>query len=341
MRVLVGAASLVIVVAGLKTAAPLLIPLVIASFLAVACFPLVQWMRARGLPTSLSVALTAITVVLLLVGPVTLVTTAVQQFARSAPSYQQQLAMSYETGLAWLLTQGVDTDVVRQLVDPTQVFGFAVASVSGLVRFASVSLLIALLTVFMLIYGASLAGRPGRGDGSHRGNAARIIREVAVYLRVKTAISLTTGLAAGLLLFALDVDSALLWGLLTFLLNYLPTIGSIIAAVPPVVLAFLQHGSTTALVVLVGYLGINQVLSNIVEPYLTGQRLRIAPLAVLLSVIVWGWIWGPVGALLSTPMTMVIKIGLENSSEFRWVAQLLEGRRPDFSPFGGGPSLDG
>jgi predicted PurR-regulated permease PerM len=335
MRVLVGAASLVIVVAGLKAAAPLLIPLVISSFLAVACFPLVQGMRARGVATGLAVALTAATVVLLLVGPVALVTTAVQEFVRAAPGYQQELLTNYDAALVWLGAQGVDTAVVRELFDPTRLFSVAVANVSGVVRVASLSLLVAILTVFMLIYGTSLAGPPGRTGAGTGGHAARIIREVETYLRVKTAVSLATGGSAGVMLGALGVDFALLWGVLTFLLNYLPTIGSILAAVPPVTLAFLQYGSTTALVVLIGYIVINQVLANVVEPLMTGYRLRVAPLAVVLSVIVWGWIWGPVGALLSTPMTMVLKIGLENSTDFRWVAQLLEGRRPDFSPFVG------
>lgn len=331
MRFLIGGASLVVIVAGLKAAAPLLIPLVIAIFLAVVCFPLVQWMRRWGLPTGLAVASTVLTVFLALAGPGALITAAVRQFVAAAPAYQRQLTTRYDAALAWLRTQGVDTAVVRDLIDPASIFNFAVSSLSGIVTFATVGFLIVLVTAFMLLYGARVAGPPHATKERGTGNVARIVREVQIYLGVKTVVSFATGATAALWVAVLGVDFALLWGLVTFLLNYLPNIGSVIAAVPPAVLAFLQFGPTSALLVLGGYVGINQFFGSLVEPYLTGQRLRVSPVAVLLSVIVWGWIWGVAGALLSVPMTMVLKIGLENSREFRWIAQLLEGQRPDFA----------
>ncbi len=332
MRVLVGAASLVVVAAGLKTAAPLLIPLVIALFIAVVCFPLVQWLRAHYVPTALAVTLTVLGIVAAFSGPGALMAAAIREFVAAAPTYQRQFLNSYDSVLAWLRGHGIETAIFRDVIDPASVFGFAVGSVSGLVTFLSLGFLVALVTAFMLAYGAALAGPPGSRPKAGAGTVARIISEVQVYLGVKTIVSLMTGIVAWSWLEILGVDFALLWGLLTFLLNYVPNIGSVIAAVPPTVLGFLQFGPTTAVLVLGAYIGINQVFGSFLEPYLLGRRLRLAPLAVLVSVVVWGWIWGAAGALLSVPITMVLKIGLENSTDLRWIAHLLEGRRPDFRP---------
>jgi len=143
---------------------------------------------------------------------------------------------------------------------------------------------------------------------------------------VKTVISFATGVSAGLWVALLGIDFALLWGLAAFLLNYIPTFGSLIAMIPPVLLALVQFGPTRAVIALLGYLGINAVFGNLAEPYLTGRRIGILPLAVLLSVIVWGWMWGAAGMLLSVPITMALKIALEHSSdELRWIAALIEG----------------
>jgi len=331
MRTLVGAASLVVIAAGLKAASALLIPLVIALFTSVVCFPVVQWLRARRVPTVLAVTLTVLGIFALFAGPGAVVTAVIRQFLDAAPAYQEQFVRGYDSALDWLRGRGVDTALLRDAVDPRRIVDVAVGSVSGLLTFLSVGFLIVLFTAFMLGYGAVLAGPPG-AQRAGRGTVARIVSEVQAYLGVKTVVSAMTGLVAWSFLVILGVPFALLWGLLAFLLNYVPNIGSVIAAIPPTLVALAQFGVAQAAVVLGGYVVINQFFGSFLEPYFLGQRLRLAPLAVLVSVVVWGWIWGPVGALLSVPMTMIIKIGLENSAEFRWIAHLLEGRRPDDWP---------
>jgi predicted PurR-regulated permease PerM len=143
------------------------------------------------------------------------------------------------------------------------------------------------------------------------------------YLFIKTWISLLTGLVAGVLCWAIGVDFPLLWGLLAFLLDYVPNIGSIIAAVPPVLLALVQLGPGQALAVLVGYLIINNVLGNFVEPRFMGEGLGLSSFAVLLSLVFWGWVLGPVGMLLSIPLTMAVKIAMEEQPNMRWISLLL------------------
>jgi predicted PurR-regulated permease PerM len=137
---------------------------------------------------------------------------------------------------------------------------------------------------------------------------------------VKTLISALTGLLAGIWCYFLDLQYPLLWAILAFLFNYIPAVGSTAASIPPVVEALVQHGTGTALFVAVGYGGINFCLDNFVQPTLLGRRFGISSLVIVLSVIFWGWLWGPLGMFLAVPLTMVFKVLLDNSEEFRWVS---------------------
>jgi predicted PurR-regulated permease PerM len=143
------------------------------------------------------------------------------------------------------------------------------------------------------------------------------------YLAIKTLISLFTGLAIWIWLALLGVDYPLLWGLLAFLLNYVPNIGSIIAAVPAVLLAFIQLGVSSALLTCLGYAVVNVVIGNIIEPKVMGERLGLSTLVVFLSLVFWGWVLGPVGMLLSIPLTMIVKIALMSNNDTRWIAIML------------------
>jgi predicted PurR-regulated permease PerM len=126
-----------------------------------------------------------------------------------------------------------------------------------------------------------------------------------------------------ILLLILNIDYALLWGLLAFLLNFIPNIGSIIAAIPAILLSLIQFGPGIAIITSVGYLVINFVFGNVLEPRMMGKGLGLSTLIVFLSLIFWGWILGPVGMLLSVPLTMVVKIALDSSDDTRWIATLL------------------
>ena len=132
-----------------------------------------------------------------------------------------------------------------------------------------------------------------------------------------------TGIAVTIGLMLLGLDYFLLWGLLAFLLNYVPNIGSIIAAIPAVLLAVVQLGMFKALLVAAIYLAVNIIMGNAVEPKLMGHKLGLSSLVVFLSLVFWGWILGPIGMLLSVPLTMIVKIALEVNDSTRWLAILL------------------
>jgi len=142
-------------------------------------------------------------------------------------------------------------------------------------------------------------------------------------------VSFFTGMTAGVWVGVLGVDFAILWGLLAFLLNYVPTIGSILAAVPPVPLAFVQFGPGKALLVAAGYIVINVVIGNLIEPRIMGKGLGLSTLVVFLSLLFWGWALGTIGMLLSVPLTMVVKIALEGHPNTRWAAVLLGSGVPE------------
>ncbi|MGI9627532.1 MAG: AI-2E family transporter, partial [Longimicrobiales bacterium] len=155
-----------------------------------------------------------------------------------------------------------------------------------------------------------------------------MIKEVQGYLGIKTVVSLATGILLGVWTWALGLESPVLLGLVAFALNYVPTIGSVLASVPAMIFAVIQYDVQHALVVAIGYVAVNLVFGNWLEPTLMGRRLGLSTLVVILSLVFWGWLWGPVGALLSVPLTMVVKIMLENTTDLRWVAILLDKNAP-------------
>jgi len=162
--------------------------------------------------------------------------------------------------------------------------------------------------------------------GSHAPSAEgihRFIASVNQYLFIKTIVSLGTGIAVTLLLWVIGVDYPILWGLVAFLFNFVPNIGSIIAAIPPLLLALVQLGGESAIYVAIGYIAINMVVGNVIEPRFMGRGVGLSTLIVFLSLVFWGWVLGPVGMLLSVPLTMIVKIALETREDTRWIAVLL------------------
>ena len=151
----------------------------------------------------------------------------------------------------------------------------------------------------------------------------KIGQNIRHYLNIKTIVSIATGLFIYLWLLIIGVDYAILWGLIAFLMNYIPNIGSIIAAVPTMLLALVQLGFGGMIWTGVGYLLVNMVMGNFIEPRMMGKGLGLSTLFVFLSLIIWGFILGTVGMFLSVPLTMAIKIMLEQSEKTKWIAIIL------------------
>jgi AI-2 transport protein TqsA len=326
-------AALFIVVAGLKEAGTILVPIMLAVMMAIICSPAVSWLERRRIPNVAAVVLVVAALMGILTGVGALIGSTVASFRESIPHYSGRVGGMLEAVTTWLAAQGlvVEAAELRSIIEPAsaakKALDFVGSSIDALASVLSNSVLVILTMVLILIEGhtvpaklRALAGDPNADISKYR----RIATEVQSYLAVKTMLSLITGLIVGVWCAILGVDFAALWGLIAFLLNYIPNIGSIIAAVPAVLLATVQLGWGSALAVLAGYVVVNTVVGNVAEPMWMGKKLGLSTTVVFLSLVVWGWIWGAVGMLLSVPLTMIIKIMLENSRDYGFIATMLD-----------------
>jgi AI-2 transport protein TqsA len=332
-RVLLTAASLVVVIAGLRAAGTLILPLLVAIFLAIVSSPLLAWLRKNRAPTPLAVITTVLVDIAVLVVLVLLVTRAVNELATLGPRYQDRLTVLFLAAIDWLRDRGFDISRRESLemVNPGAVLDLLGTILRGLLAVLSNMFLVLLTLIFILFEAASFPRklRVAFGGQANVERLARLIGQVQRYLVIKTLTSLGTGFLVAGWAWMMGLDFPMLWGLLAFILNYIPNIGSILAAVPAVILAMIQFGPATGAVVAVGYLLINIGMSNFLEPPLMGHQLGLSPLMVFVSLVFWGWVWGPVGMLLAVPLTVIVKIMLEHTQDFRWLAVLLGPAPPD------------
>lgn len=326
--VLLMLAGFVIVVAGMKAASSILVPFFLAVFIAVICTPLLFWLQRKGVPKVL--ALTVILLAILVAGMLfgALIGPSLNDFLKSLPDYQKQLSTHVATWTSWVRKKGVTIPQggVLGALDPGWVMSLAEGILSGLSSVLANAFLILLTVVFILL---EAAGFPKKLRGvlkdPERSLSAieKFSQSAKRYVVIKTLISAATGLVIWLWLLILGVEYPVLWGTLSFLLNYVPNIGALIAALPVTLLALVQLGVGSALLTVLGFVVVHVVVGNFIEPKLTGQGLSLSTLVVFLSLVFWGWILGPIGMILSVPMTSLVKIALESREETRRFAVLL------------------
>lgn len=320
-------ASLVIILAGLKVGAPILVPTALSAFLAITLMPAVSWLRRHRVPTLAAILLVVLTTFAALGGLISLTTQSINQMRLALPRYQAQFQALLDSTLGALRQRGLELPAFDTgLISPARLFDMASGAVVGLAGFMSSVALVLLISIFILLEanGFPIKIRTAlRMPDLDLGRFAKIANEVQKYLVIKTLISLATGVLLGAAVWLIGLDFPIFWGLLAFLLNYVPNVGSILAAIPPVLLAIIQLGPQGAVFTSLAYVAVNMVLGNVIEPNLMGRRLGLSPLVVMLSLVFWGWVWGPIGMLLSVPLTMIVRIMLENTEEHRWIAVLL------------------
>ena len=316
-------ACLVVLCAGVHLAAPVLIPMIIACYLAIVSVPAVVTLRARRVPVPLATLLALIVVTGVLAGLVGLVVRATAELATRWPIYQSLLLKEAQELSGWLARQGLEPSL-SEFVAPTTVGALVAGLVSDVASLLWSLTLAVIIAAFLLLRFVPIVGTSAHVVSEP---LLRAVREVNRYVIIKTATSAATGLLVGTLTWLLDADLPLLYGLLAFVLNYIPNLGSVIAAVPPVVLALLQQGFGEAVVMASGYLAINVTIGNFIEPRIMGRALGLSPLAVLLSVIFWGWLLGVTGALFSALLTLLVKLLLLATEDLRPLGRALGPRR--------------
>ena len=340
-RYLLIAASVVLLVAGLRAASGIFVPVLLAFFIATVSFPVMNFLRTRGVPRFLAVLLTVLVDFAFLTGVVligvSLAGDLVDKWNEKYHKLSQQKVEEASNSLVAAL-EGWNVPDARERVNEYftelakeqlssievgKVWDVGTGVVGKVASFVGAAFLVIILTIFMLTE-ARMFGRRINAICEARGpDFERMLmagRDVQRYMGIKTLVSLATGLFAGILCRAAGLDFYVLWGILAFALNYIPVVGSIMAGIPPVLLALLVYGGASATAVGAGFVAINVFLGNLVEPMLLGRRFGISTLVVVLAVLFWGWVWGPVGMLLAVPLTMILKVAMDNSDEFRWLA---------------------
>lgn len=327
-RILVIVAALVIIIWGIYQAQSVLVWFLVSVFLAILGTPPLLWLERKRVPSVIAVLLVigGIIGILLIIGA--LVGTSLNSFSNALPFYRARIQEQFLALKELLLRNEIEISdkFLLEHVNPGAVMSLTASLLSGLRSVLSDIVLILLTVTFILLEVSSFPIKLRAVFGGPQATLPQFNRFVDTmkrYMVIQTAISLMAGVLIGIWLAILGVDFPVLWGLLAFLLNYIPNLGSIIAAVPAVLLALIQLGPGRAALTAVGYIVIYFTLGNIVLPRLMGRGLGLSTLVVFLSLIFWGSLLGLVGMVLSIPITMAFKIAFESKESTRWIAVLL------------------
>ncbi len=328
LRTALTLASLFVVVAGLRESSALFLPLLSGLFIAVISMPVMGFLERVRVPRVLAISLTVLLDVAVLAGMVGLVSASLSGFNDALPRYQTALGDLGSGAVDFLRARGVPVERsdLASLGDPGWVMTLVADLFRELTSLVSSIVLVMLLVVFMLFEIAPGAGKLRvllGGPHADLHELADAAGQLQRYLVVKTYLSAITGTLCGAWLAMVGVDFPLLWGLLTFLLNYVPSVGAAIAGIPPVLVALLTLGPGAAAAAAIGFLAVNFVIGNFFEPRMMGVALGLSTLVVFVSMLFWGWVWGPLGALFAVPLTMLLRSAFALSDETRWLAVLL------------------
>lgn len=308
-------AAICIIIASLKLAADLLIPLLLAVFFAMALTPLAARLQRRGLSAVLATLLSFALGVVLVLGLGALIAVSLEGVDQKLPGYEARVKTVVNDATTWLSDHRIPVpkEGDQMGVSPGDLLQYTTSVVASLGTALSNAIVVLFVMLLLMLERAALTGevRGQTADTPMQARIQRITQSITDYLSVKTLISLATGLLFGIACALIGVDFPILWGLLAFLFNYIPNIGSAIAAVPPIFVAWIQLGPKSALLVVVASLLVNGILGNVVEPKLMGKKVGLSTLTIFLGLIFWSWVFGPAGTILSVPLTLVAKMLLE------------------------------
>ncbi|MET1256195.1 AI-2E family transporter [Aliikangiella maris] len=326
--VLLTMASLVIVIAGLKVAAPLIAQFLMALFIAVVCTPSIRWMERKNIPRSVAIVLVLLFILAFVYLVVLLVGDSIQSFKMNKDLYVQQLKVQLTALTQWLISVGIPAQgmEISSLIEKADLMSLVTRLVGGLGVIFGDFFVIFLSVIFILAETTSFPSKFEKAFVNSHDKMVHInniLEKIRHYLAIKTASSLLTGGLVSVLLLFIGVDYPFLWGMLAFLLNYIPNIGSIIAAIPALILSLIQLGPMAMLWTAISFFAVNNFVGNYLEPKFMGKMLGLSTFVVFMSLIFWGWIFGSVGMFLSIPLTMTIKIILEANESSRWLGILL------------------
>jgi len=327
---LVSFAYLVIVIAGLRAAESLIVPILMAVFWFLLFLPLIKRLRRLGLhDVPITIIVFGITLIIVAIMGIFLVNSS-KELLSNIPTYQNEFYAMVPDIMKFLKAYSIPikTEDIISIFDPTKVISLManlLKSMGGLMTNAFLTLIV----VMFLFLESSLFTQKLNyliKDEESRRKASTFLENLNTYFVTKTATSIATGFIVYTMLEYFSLDNSLLFGVLAFLLNYIPNIGSIIAAIPAVLLSLLQVPLVDTLMITIGYVAVNVTIGSFIEPRLMGRGVGLSTFIVFVSLVFWGWMFGPVGMFLSVPLTVVIKIACSNSKELHWLAVLLSNK---------------
>ncbi|SBS29824.1 AI-2 transport protein TqsA [Marinomonas spartinae] len=326
---LVGLAAFVIIIAGLKSASQIVVPFMLSVFIAIICAPFMATLRRYGLPTWLSILIVVLIVLVGIGSLAALVGSSMDNLSDQLPTYKQNFAKQMEALFSSLNGIGIhiSDSRVQEYLDPSSLMKLFTKALTGLGSALTNIILVIMTVVFILFEVVELPKKLtlAVSDAEKSLSGVRsFVESVNRYLVIKTLVSILTGVMIAIWLWVIGVDFPILWGVCAFLLNFVPNIGSIIAAVPAVMLAFVQLGAFSAGLTAAGFAVVNLVIGNVIEPRYMGKGLGLSTLVVFLSLLLWGWVFGPVGMLLSIPLTIIVKLAFEANPRMHWLAVMID-----------------
>jgi len=330
-RMLLITAAAVAILAGMRAAGPILGPIFVALVITIAWSPGADWLRKRGVHPTFA-ALAGIVIGVAVVGLlVALVWISLVQLQDRLPTYQPRIAALQAMVTEKLRVLPMDTSrlLSSETFSPSSLVGYAVRIIRKATQTAGNLVILVLLMAFMMLEAIDFPAKLRSAFASNP-DVVESLRGFGESIKSYVLINAVFGLAAAAinttLLLVLGVDFAFLWGVLSFLLSFVPNIGFIIALVPPTLLALIEFGFTRAAIVLGGYILINFVTDNVIKPKFVGESMGLSPLVVVLSLFFWAWLLGPLGALVAVPLSIGVKFLFESFEESKWIARLMSDR---------------
>ena len=326
---LISLASVAIIIAGLKTMAGLLTPILLSLFLVLVTAPLLGWLKGRGVPSWLSYLLILLGVFVVGLFFTLFLATSLNQLLDLLPTYSTQIESQIGELWVWLGKRGIDSEDIQALswFQPERLLQISVSITTAILSTVSNVGLTLIIFVYMLSAAPSFSARLRKGLKSDLSTLRRLesfAQSTSAYLLIKGWLGALTALVQIALMWILGLDFAVLWGVLSFLLNFVPNIGFYLAVIPPVLLAVIQLGWLKTVLFAIAYIAINNFFDLVIAPKYLSEGLDLSALVTFLAVIVWAWILGPIGAFLALPLTvMVKKLLLEPFPQTALVADLL------------------
>ena len=339
MRVLISIAAMGLVLMFMREGAELITSLFLAWIIVLVVSPLLHWLVDKGIPIWLSFGLTLVTILAAFVAFSLVLVVAVDRFIEEIPQYAGEIEATiaeFQERLSSLGLIDPESDSIFSYFNPEQLLSALGSFIAGLFGTLSNLLLLGLLVIFLLLEAFNAPEKLAeeiKSGNKYLQRYFHLSESLRKYIIITTIVGLTTGVLDIIWFILLGVSFPVLWGILAFLMSYIPTLGFWLAAIPPTLLALLESGPVTALLVFLGIVLINGFAENVVKPKYMGEGLNLSPFMVIFSVIFWAAVLGPLGAILGLPMTLMFKeLVLEADDQNRWIARLMSSKESKAEP---------